>query len=55
MKKQYSEEYVRKMLNYLALNHPERANRKEAVKVLNGMKSFAKLFVQTLTKKNKQS
>jgi hypothetical protein len=51
MSKTYSEDYVRKVLNYLALNHPERANRKEALKVLDGMKSFARSFVQTLTKK----
>jgi len=51
MSKTYNEDYIQKALNYLALNHPERATRKEAMKVLDGMKSFAKSFVQTLTKK----
>jgi len=53
MGKTYSEDYIKKVLNYLALNHPERANRKEAAKVLDGMKSFAKSLTRTLTgKKN---
>ena len=53
MGKTYGEDYIRKVLNYLALNHPDRANRKEAIKVLDGMKSFAKSIVKTLTGKNK--
>ena len=55
MSKTYGEDYIKKVLNYLALNHPERANRKEAIKVLNGMKSFAKSLVRTLTGRSKQA
>jgi len=55
MSKTYGEDYIRKVLNYLVLNHPERANHNEAIKVLDGMKSFAKSLVKTLTGKNNKS
>jgi len=55
MGKTYNEDFIKKVLNYLALNHPERTSRKEAVKILDGMKSFAKSLVRTLSGKNKQN
>lgn len=53
MENQHSEEDIEKALNYLRLNHPELANREEAIKTLDGMQDFAEDFVASL-KKEKQ-
>ena len=50
---QHSEEDIEKALNYLRLNHPELANREEAIKLLEGMQDFAEDFVASLHKEEK--
>lgn len=53
MNEQHSEEDIEKALNFLRLNHPELANREEAVKLLDGMQDFAEDFVASLHKEEK--
>ena len=53
MDEQHSEEDIGKALNYLKLHHPTLANREEAVKLLDGMQSFAKDFDKSLSEENK--
>ncbi|MBI3341714.1 hypothetical protein HY024_01185 [Candidatus Curtissbacteria bacterium] len=53
MENQHSEEEIEKALNYLRLNHPDLANRDEAIKLLDGMQDFAEDFVASLSKENK--
>ncbi len=56
MNEQHTEEDIEKALNYLKLNHPELANREEAIKLLDGMQDFAEDFVASLNKdKQKES
>lgn len=53
MNEQHSEKDIEKALNYLRLNHPELANREEAIKLLEGMQDFAQDFVASLNKEEK--
>ena len=54
MNKQHSEEDINKTINFLKASHPEvPATREEALKVLNGMQTFAESFVSTLKKQKK--
>lgn len=53
MDEQHSEDDIEKALNYLKLHHPTLANREEAVKLLDGMQSFAKDFANSLSEENK--
>lgn len=46
----HSEEDIEKTINYIKTIHPERANRKNALKLLDSMQSFAKDFVGKLSK-----
>ncbi len=50
----YTEEDIRKTLNFLRLNHPGQATREGAIKTLRGMQSFAKSFIKTLKKQKKK-
>lgn len=51
-KKLYTEEDIQKAINFLKTNHPEKpATREEAIKVLDGMQTFAETFVEVGNKK----
>lgn len=54
MNKQHSEEDIQKALRYLRIHHPDKANRKQAIKLLDTMENFAEVFVETATKKVKE-
>lgn len=54
-KKLYTEEDIQKAINFLKTNHPEKpATREEAIKVLEGMQSFAEVFVDVTKKQAKK-
>lgn len=46
----HSEEDIKKTINYIKSTYPDRANRKNAIKLLDSMQSFAKSFVNKLSK-----
>lgn len=55
-KKLYTEEDIKKAIEFLRTNHPEvPANREEAIKVLEGMQTFSEAFVSVATKKKLKS
>ncbi len=46
----HSEEDIKKTINYIKSTYPDRANRKNAIKLLDSMQSFAKSFVSKISK-----
>lgn len=53
-RKLYTKEDIEEAIDFLKTNHPERpATREEAIKVLEGMQSFAESFVGVAKKKKK--
>ena len=55
-KKLYTKEDIEKAINFLKTNHPEKpATEEEAIKILDGMQTFAESFVDVAKKKSKKT